>query len=126
MRRTGGRCTARGTPLRNLSTRFQEYRLQGKRHRSSRHPHGFSFKGFAQYVKLYVSCEGEAYDWRSDLHGFPRLGWRTERRQRLHLADELINDIVRTAAVPESQLIRLRRDPTHDELLGLIEARERP
>jgi LPS sulfotransferase NodH len=49
-------------------------------------------------------------------------GWNPE--QGLHLAQELIGDIVRVAAASEGSLIRLRRFQTYEQEVELIRARE--
>ena len=116
--------TGYGTPYWHMSTDYREYKLDGRRYRSRCSVHCFSYKEFPQYIRFQVSCELETHDLRCDFHGFPSWGWHQERRQGLHLAHEIINDIVRVAAIPESNLIRLRRDPSYEKAIKLIEARE--
>ena len=117
--RTG--TTGYGTPFWNLSTNYREYRLDGKRLRSRCSVHCFVFKQFPRYVDLSVSTDVEKHDLRSTFHGFPSWGWH--REQGAYLAHEIIEDIVRGAAVPEGHMIRLRTNPPHEEELRLIEAR---
>jgi hypothetical protein len=114
--------TGYGTPYWHLSTEYREFRLDGKRYRSQCAVHCFSFKEFPQYVDLSVSCKLDTHDLRSDFHGFPNLGWH--REQGVHLAHELITNIVHAAAIPETYLIRLRRDPSYEEKIKLVAARE--
>jgi hypothetical protein len=114
--------TGYGTPYWHLSTEYREFKLNGKRYRSQCAVHCFSFREFPQYISLSVSCKLDIHDLRSDFHGFPSLGWH--REQGVHLAHELMTNIVRGAALPESHLIRLRRDPSHEEKIKLIAARE--
>jgi hypothetical protein len=120
--RTETGVTGYGTPFWNMSTDYREYRLNGKRYRSQCAVHCFPFRQFPQYVDLSVSCKLDTHDLRSTFHGFPSWGWHKE--QGLHLAHELITDIVRGAAIPESHLIRLRRHLTYEAKIKLIEARE--
>jgi hypothetical protein len=114
--------TGYGTPYWHMSTEYREFRLNGKRYRSQCSVHCFPFREYPQYVNFSISCKLDTHDLRSDFHGFPSLGWH--REQGVHLAHEVITNIVGVAAIPESHLIRLRRDPSYEEKIKLIEARE--
>ncbi len=114
--------TGYGTPYWNLSTGYREFRRDGKPFRSQCAVHCYPYREFPQYVSLSVSCKLEKHDLRSTFHGFPDWGWH--REQGLYLAHEIMEEIVRVAAIPESDVIRLRRDPTYEEAIKLIEARE--
>lgn len=116
--------TGYGTPYWHISTDYRQYKLDGKRYRSRCSVHCFSYREFPQYVQLQVSCELETHDLRCDFHGLPSWGWHRERREGLHLAHEVIDDIVRLAAIAEDHLIRLRRDPSYQAAIKLIETRE--
>ena len=114
--------TGYGTPYWHLSTDYREYKLNGKRFRSQCAVHCFPYRQFPQYVSFSVSCKLEQHDLRSTFHGGPSWGWH--REQGLHLAHEVITDIIRAAAIPESDLIRLRRRLSHEEEIHRIEAHE--
>ncbi len=114
--------TGYGTPYWNLSTAYREFRRDGKPFRSQCAVHCYSYREFPQYVSLSISCNLEKHDLRSTFHGFPDWGWH--REQGLYLAHEVMEEIVRAAAIPESDVIRLRRDPTYEDAIKLLEARE--
>jgi hypothetical protein len=60
----------------------------------------FFVQEILSYVNFSVSRKLDTHDLRSDFHGFPSLGWH--REQGVHLAHELITNIVRVVVIPES------------------------